>query len=389
VIALQLLLSIRAFFKYVPFATWLTFLIFTVAGVGLSYLALRNTRLRVLVSDLRTFWGALSILTVALVVAYPKADALRHERRGSDQDNCIKLFVDNVLALREPYSLSYYGNPCSTGPAELLPYLPVHVSTLYFPLVAVASVGLGYLLLSRLAEPRVAVLLSSTQVSLLFLEMAAAGSDFILIGWLFTWAVVLTEQGLREKQRATLALGVTAYILFAGSRMPFVAVTVASLLILLILFRRRAVVPTATVLVSTAAIYAAAYVAGPSTFSPRHTIGKAVQLVESLDLAGAILVASALAACLAGFVFSAGLRRMTGQSFLAANFLLVWLPLAIAGLGDLVAKNFSLTTWEGVGYMLVTVPALLATVAGWYRVSDVERRPTSTPAQPWSPESAQ
>ena len=59
---------------------------------------------------------AVLCLVALVAVVYPMADALREVRAGSDQDDCVRELVDNVVVLGAPFGRGYFGDPCSTGP---------------------------------------------------------------------------------------------------------------------------------------------------------------------------------------------------------------------------------------------------------------------------------
>jgi hypothetical protein len=378
VVAVQLVFSLRFFAKYAPVAPGLLYALFVVGGVGLTVLAVSRPCLTALLAS-RTVVGLASAgLVVALLYAYPRAIALAAVGRGSDQDDCVALLVDNVLALREPYSLSYGGNPCSTGPAELLLYLPVAVSRAWFAVVPVLTVALGYWVLSRLVDRRLARLLTLTQfVSLLFLELSAVGSDFVLIGWLFAAAVVLARDGLRDRDRLLVVLGGPAYLVFAGSRVPLAASAAGSVWVLVVLFGGRGARLAVSVAVGTAATYLAAYLAGPSSFGPAHLFGKAGRLLGELGFAATVLVVAVAGALAVGTLLPA-FRRIAERHYLALNLALVLLPMAVAAAGELAARGYDVARWEGLNYLLLAVPALLVAVAG--RLAAGNGVPVAAPA---------
>jgi hypothetical protein len=203
----------------------------------------------------RRLLGVAVVALAALVaVAYPKADALRAVGRGSDQDDCVQVLVSNVFALRPPYGVGYFGDPCSTGPGEFFVYLPLRLSALYFVVLPSLTVLLGFWVLTLVADRSTAVLLSLTQfVSWLFLELASVGSDLIVIGWLFATATVASREGLRSRRTGLLVAGTAAYALFASSRLPLTVVAVLSGGLLVVVSGRRALLVLVPATVVTAA----------------------------------------------------------------------------------------------------------------------------------------
>jgi hypothetical protein len=144
VVAVQLLLSLRFFFKYVDPLPGAAYAAYVLAGLLVWGVVLRSPRLVGWLCRGRVLGLALLALLVLVVVAYPRADALRSVGRGSDQDDCVRELVGNVLALRAPYGVGYFGDPCSTGPGELVPYLPLALWDGYLVVVPVMAVLLGY-----------------------------------------------------------------------------------------------------------------------------------------------------------------------------------------------------------------------------------------------------
>ena len=145
---------------------------------------------------------ALIVLLVVVSVMYPMADSLKLQNRGSDQDDCVRVLVNHVFALRAPFGYGTFHDPCSTGPTEFFVYFPVQISTGYFVLVPSLSLLLGVWVLRQAVDLPAAVLLSLTQFSsVLFVQMAVIGSDLIIVGWLFAAAIAHVPEGPADRQR--------------------------------------------------------------------------------------------------------------------------------------------------------------------------------------------
>jgi hypothetical protein len=223
--AVQLLMSIRFFFKYADARPGVLYGLFVVAALGACGVVLNVRRLLVFFTRPWVFVMGLTSLFLLVLFAYPRADALKEVGRGSDQDDCVRTLVGNVFALKEPYGFGYFGDPCSTGPTEFFVYFPVQVFSQYFIVVPVLSVLLGYWVLNQVTDRPTAIFLSLSQfASWLFLELSAVGSDLIVIGWLFAAATVASRRGMRNGNKALLVAGGVAYCLFAGSRVPLILV---------------------------------------------------------------------------------------------------------------------------------------------------------------------
>ena len=367
VVAVQLLLSLRFFFKYVDPLPGAAYAAYVVAGLLAWGLVLRSPRLLGLLGRRRVLGLGLVALLVLVSVAYPRADALRAVGRGSDQDDCVRELVDNVLALRAPYGTGYFGDPCSTGPGELVPYLPLGLWDGYFVVVPVLAVLLGYRVLTLLTDRGTAVLLSLTQlVCWLFLEMAATGSDLLVIGWLFATATTASTLGLRRHDPVLTCVGGTAYFLFASSRLPLLVVAAASGVVLLAVCGAQAWRVLAPALLGAAALYLGTWAVAPARFRPGHLVGKSVRILRDLGddrLAWLLLVGVVAGAAATVVVLRHGLVGLLRRHDGWAHLLAVTAPMAAVALWDLERKGFDPAAWEGLHYLYLGVPALLVVVA--------------------------
>jgi hypothetical protein len=367
VVAVQLLLSIRFFFKYVDPLPGAAYAVYVVAGLLVWGVVVRSPRLLGFLGRRRVLGLGLVALLVLVSVAYPRADSLRSVGRGSDQDDCVRHMVGNVLAHRAPYGVGYFGDPCSTGPGELVPYLPLAVWDGYLVVVPALAVLLGYRVLRLLTDRGTAVLLSLTQlVCWLFLEMAATGSDLVVIGWLFALATTASTLGLQRRDPMLVCVGGTAYLLFATSRVPLLVVTAASGLVLLAGFGARAWRVVAPAVLGAATLYVGTWAVAPARFHPGHLAGKSVRILRDLGdsrhgwlvpVVVLALGASAVVVLRHGLV--GVLRRHHGW----AHLLVVTAPMAAVALWDLERKGFDPATWEGLHYLYLGVPALLVVAA--------------------------
>lgn len=367
VVAVQLLLSLRFFFKYVAPLPGTAYAVYVVAGLVAWVVVLRSPRLLGLLAGRRVLAVAVVALLSLVAVAYPRADALRAVGRGSDQDDCVRELVANVLALRAPYGMGYFGDPCSTGPGELLVYLPVQVSDLWFVVVPVLAVLLGYWVLRLLTDRGTAVLLSLTQlVSWLFLEMSAVGSDLVVIGWLFATAMTASTLGLRRHDPVLTVVGGSAYFLFAASRLPLLLVAAASTGILLVVCGARAWRVVAPALLGASAVYLGTYAVAPARFRPGHLVGKSGRILRDLGddrLVWLPTVLVLVAGVAAVVVLRHRLAPLLRRHHWSAHLAVVTAPMAAVALWDLERKGFDPAAWEGLHYLFLGVPALLVVAA--------------------------
>ncbi len=386
VVAVQLLLSIRFFFKYVDPLPGAAYAVYVVAGLLVWGVVVRSPRLLGLLGRRRVLGLGLLALLVLVSVAYPRADALRSVGRGSDQDDCVRQMVANVLALRAPYGVGYFGDPCSTGPGELVPYFPLALWDDYLVVVPVLALLLGYRVLTLVTDRGTAVLLSLTQlVCWLFLEMAATGSDLVVIGWLFALATTASKLALEQRDAVLMWVGGTAYLLFAASRVPLLLVTAASGMVLLAVHGARAWRIVAPGLLGAATLYVGTWALAPDRFRPGHLAGKSVRILHDLGddrlvwlVPVVVLTLGASGVLVLRHGLVAGLRRHEGW----AHLLAVTAPMAAVALWDLGRKGFDPAAWEGLHYLYLGVPALLVVVAqqvGPVNSADAKGRSGSEP----------
>jgi hypothetical protein len=374
VAAVQLLLSVRFFHKYVDrpvlgYALWVS------AGLLVCGVVLSSRRLLTLLTRPWLLGAGVAALTALVAVSYPRADALRAQGRGSDQDDCVRTLVANVFAGRKPFGRGYFGDPCSTGPSEFLWYFPVQVSGAWFVAVPALAMLLGWWVLSLVADRGTAVLLSLSQLaSWLFLELSAVGSDLLVIGWLFAAAVVL----VRERRAWRWAVGGAAYVLFAGSRLPLALVAAASLWLLVVAVGWTALRVVVPVLLATAGLYAGGWAAAPDSFTPGHLVGKSLHILRYLSgsrLAPALVVAALLVGAGAAVTLVPAVAARVRRHWFAANVLVIALPMWAVAVWDLSRRDLDPARWEGLGYLYLCVPMLLVGVADWLRLSGVDRPP--------------
>jgi hypothetical protein len=375
VVGIQLVSSVRFFFKYVETLPWLAYATYVVVGLLACLAVLRSAVLLRFVSSRAVLGVALGALLALVAVAYPKADALRAVGRGSDQDDCVRELVSNVFALRAPFGRGYFGDPCSTGPGELFVYFPVQLGDWFFVVVPVLAMLLGHRVLLLIVSRGVAVLLSLTQLSSgLFLELSAVGSDLVVIAWLFAAATTASFEGLRRGRAGLLVVGGAAYVLFASSRLPFVVVTTASLAVLVLAYGKRVWRLVAPVAALTTALYVGSHAIAPDLFTPGHLIGKSGRVLhELLGVAGTwALVATVVLSTVAVTVLLRGrIGPVARRNHSVLQLVLVTAPMVLAAAWDIERSDYDLARWEGLHYvhlgmpMLLVVAAQMLTRSGW------------------------
>ena len=212
------------------------------------------------------------------------------------------------------------------------------------------------------------MLLSLTQlVCWLFLEMAATGSDLVVIGWLFALATTASTLGLRRHDPVLTCVGGTAYLLFATSRLPLLVVTAASRGGAARRVRgpglagRRAGAAGGDGALPRHLGGRAGRGSGPGTWRASRSASSATSATAGtswlLPVAAVTVGASAVVVLRHGGV--AVLRRHHGW----AHLLAVTAPMAAVALWDLERKGFAPAAWEGLHYLYLAVPTLLVVVA--------------------------
>jgi hypothetical protein len=248
-----------------------------------------------------------------------------------------------------------------------VPYLPLALWDGYLVVVPALAVLVGYRVLTLLTDPGTAVLLSLTQlVCWLFLEMAATGSDMVVIGWLFALATTASTLGLRRHDAVLTFVGGTAYLLFATSRLPLLVVTAASGVVLLGACGARAWRVVAPVLLGATALYVGTWAVAPASFRPGHLAGKSVRILHDLGdhrLAWLVAVVVLALGTSAVVVLRHGLVGVLRRRHEWAHLLAVTAPMAAVAMWDLERKGFDPAAWEGLHYLYLGVPALLVAVA--------------------------
>lgn len=367
VVVVQLAFSLRFFAKYTGALASVAYLAYVASGSGLCLLVLRSPRLLRLLSRESLLVAAVVCLFALVAVAYPVADALREVGAGSDQDDCVRELVVNVFALRAPFGRGYFGDPCSTGPGELFVYWPVALTRIWFVVVPGLCVGLGYVVLRVVADRPLAVLLSLTQLcSWLFLELAATGSDLLVIGWLYAAAVACSWVGVRERRHGLLLFGGAAYWIFATSRLPLALVAAASALLLLLGLGARVRLVVAPAAALTLLLYAGSYALAPSRFEPGHLVAKSGRVVRDLvDGPGLVALVAVGLLVLAGVVLAlrSGAVEMVRRHMLPVQVAVLAMPMALVSLWDLLRRDLDPAAWEGLHYLYLAMPMLLVAAA--------------------------
>lgn len=301
-----------------------------------------------------TFHGGMIIGWLALsVYFYPLADALKLQRLGQDQDDCLISGSIALLRFENPYlEPTYFGNPCSPLPGAILPYVPFvalgvfSIAGVFFLSLTVFAVG------SQLGKVRSGLFLAILAGTPLVLELLVNGSDFIFIGCALVVLGLVIENTSYQSRRWLVFFSAVLAGLISSTRinMPIVLVF---FVILLLLSRARgrftAIGISILVSVGPAALI---YVSNPYSFTPLHLLSKGQKLLPGWTLFAVLLVT---AICLS-VVF---LSKKVSEKSVNFKLLLVTAPSVVSlSFADLASRSFEFAIWEGASYLMIIIPAL-------------------------------
>lgn len=194
----------------------------TIALVALSYFLSRAWFRRVLMSPV-SWLSVLGILGLLTLFFYPLADGLKDHMGGWDQDDCLKLGIENLLQGQNPYSdKTYFGNPCSPGFGAFVIYLPF-VAAGVFSLAPIIWLGLSHFVVTLWVQNKI-------QASLFFfviasspmtLELLVNGSDIVIMGLGLVLSALGVQFALRRGGLAVLGMAAVLVGLVASMRVNF------------------------------------------------------------------------------------------------------------------------------------------------------------------------
>lgn len=344
--------SLRVIYKYFPAPEVLALLLLVIYLLVIYFAYVGKPIFRSFVSNPIFIVIVLAITFSAIYFAYPIADGLKAQMRGSDQDDCVILGAQRLIQGLFPYSVrSYYGNPCSPGPGMLILYLPF----VYFH----AYVGGAFaLLLTALASLRrqsyswlePGYFLFFLSMSLLWWELQVVGSDLIALGLGLVLVMTILPNIIANKQKIYIVLVGILVGLLASTRInlffifPFLSIFIfwywnkgAFLFFFVALFF--ALIPTLWF-----------YSLNPAEFTPFHLVGKAGILLPPATFIFAALVCAGLG--ILGIVL--GRKSL---SYGAASLFLGLAPmLCILALADIWNRQWQWSQWEGANYLMPILP---------------------------------
>ena len=329
----------------------------------LSALVLQKTRLLAKIVSSRLFiFGIPSFMATLSTVFYPRADALKLQMQGQDQDDCTILGVDAIFSGANPVATAtYFGNPCSNLLGAIIPHIPFALSNLMgLAGPAFFLITLLVLHLSKVNRLHLGVFVAIIAGTPASLELMVNGSDFVFIGFMSLVAVLLVSktQFGRKLGKASLTALTILVGLIASTRinMPIFALPFGLIMLsrkaqwLLFTFGVSAIVFVPNVLV---------YLSNPEEFAPLHLIEKGQSLVPGTFY---ILMFATTAVALVLGTISWWQRKLDELELV---LVIVSPHLLFLAFGDLVFnRQFDVFWWEGANYLYLLTPMLI-----WFAVT--------------------
>ena len=290
-------------------------------------------------------------LTTIVLYGYPRADSLKLHGKGSDQDDCVILGVENLLKAQNPYSSrTYRNNPCSTGMGVLIAYIPfVYIGFYELGSVIFMIITLWYLYINR--GPKLAFFYKITLLTnILFIELMVVGSDLFLIGFFLLIAALYMDANIDN-----MSIGKT---LFLSVLVGLVASSRINMLIILPIFAIfgyfRNKLSGILMFLSSSVIAILPsfliYISNPSLFTPLHLIQKAEMLLP-LSVRFVVIAIMAFSLVISLFLYSK-------KAILFTSALLWILTPMFVGLliGGLAHVEYKVSLSEHFNYLIPLLP---------------------------------
>jgi len=366
----------RTFFKYLPdsklalvallvYNGWLLFLVF-------AFLRWRE-KLSDLLKNRLLYAGVLLVLLGVVLLGYPVADGLKVKGRGSDQDDCVILGVQHLLRLENPYlSLTYRGNPCSTGMGVLLPYIPLVALNLY-EIGSVLFFSLTVWYLFNRYDPAVAGFFTLTFITNpLCMELMVVGSDLFLVGFFTLLAALYLDRHLERLNLRSILLSSLLVGLAASSRLPMLVLIGLFSIPVMLKTWQKGIWFLALCLILALGPSLLIYIQNPASFTPLHLINKARLF---LSPAGKIVISALM---LVFFLLALRLYLKNQNSLL--NTVLWSLAPFFGGLwiGGLIYVEYDLVQLEHFNYLIPILPLVGAACLLELHSSSSTGRPLSS-----------
>lgn len=328
--------SLRALDKYLPLSGEGA----VAVAVGLALLGFwlptrLPVRLRRCLEHPASFWLVAAAFALAVMAAYPRADALKESMRGSDADDALIVGARAWIAGGTPYAArTYLGHLLSPGPGWILLLAPLSLSGLY-PLATPALLTLLCWLVGRATADRSAPLrlLLIPLAGLGIWEVSTVGGDYLAIGFALAILAIAIH---RDRERGARLLAWSFLLgLVLTSRVVF-AYLLGGFVLLLWPDRRAAGACLLVAGATMAGLHLHFWRLDPAAYAPLHLFAKPV-------------------------VASPGMRLVLAATCLA--YVPVFLRLRSEALGR----------WEGLLAGALLVPLVQVAAAQWLFEAEVQR----------------
>jgi hypothetical protein len=358
-IAIIILPSARAIFKYLPSYPLIIIGLYAIAIVFIANIIKRRAEsirkeryIRHLIYIILLFIIAAGVVWLT----YPIADGLKLQMRGSDQDDCVISGARHILRLSHPYiQTSYYGNPCSPGLGMLIIYMPFVFIDAY-PLGALFYSAFGVLVLYR-ASPSISSVVVFTSLfftSIFNIEMLVVGSDLFIVGF---GLLIVGFQAIRAVSVRGMASIIMLAIytgLIASTRVNFIVIAPILSVFIFMHWKKGAIV--FSIISLSVAVFPSAYLymLSPEEFTPFHLIRK------SDNLLGSGLKEFAVMLSILAFIYGINCVK-SAIVFIPSALLICLAPSLLAvSIGDLMLRGWKFSQWEGANYLLPLLPLSMA-----------------------------
>lgn len=350
--------NLRVIYKYFP-APGVVLPLLVVAYLLVIYFTCANKYLDSWISNPIFISVVLFIIFLVIYFAYPIADGLKTQMRGSDQDDCVILGAQRMIQGLFPYSArSYYGNPCSPGPGMLILYTPfVYMHAYIGGAFALLIATLVVLRRESHSWLKPGYFLFFLSMSLLWWELQVVGSDLIALGLGLVLVMTVLPKIIEEKYRILIVLIGALTGLLSSTRINLFYIFIFLSFYIFWYWRSGALLFFISALLFAVAPTLWFFFLNPVDFTPFHLVGKAGYLLSPVALTASILV------CTGFGVFGLMLGRK-GLNYGAAGLFLGLAPmLCILALADISNRQWQWGQWEGANYLMPILPLSALLVA--------------------------
>lgn len=314
---------------------------------------------RKLVESPIAWWVTIGAFATLTLVFYPLANGLKAIMGGWDQDECLVLGVENLIAGNNPYlDLTYLGNPCSPGFGALL---------LYFPFVLVGLVAITpifWMFLSQLlvqtATPsrlHAGFFLVLVAASPMTLELLVNGSDIPVMGFGLLVVGLLLERVDQRKSLPGILLISILVGLIASMRVNFLLLLLVTSIYVILKIKEIALpfilISSVVAIVPSGIIY----LMDPENFTPLHLVAKSQGIVPFPLY---VIMATLTLVAIVWGAFLVVKRKIDFLGYLAMSF---FPHLVILSFSSLIFGGWDFFNWEAANYLYVLTPVLSFLIA--------------------------